>query len=242
MKKKIMISFLMIVMLFSTLLLSTVDASSYQSRPNATYVNTTANNFAVNIRKMEAVGGTLGMEATIDGTTLLQTNAANGLDVHMIKNTEWGTEMLTLSAYGSSKSTKTESSTGNASGIYQLTGYVVPNTCSRFYDFEYTAGIADGQTGSNISVLANADSRYVNKYGTDVTNIRGDGHGIRSPGTHGNSNNLIFYRGGGNATCDIKYGGSSNGVSELRNGTTALYYFYSRACLVIGERTLICKV
>ena len=54
MKKKIMISFLIIVMLFSTLLLSAVDASSYQSRPNTTYVNTTANNFAVNIRVTDA--------------------------------------------------------------------------------------------------------------------------------------------------------------------------------------------
>ena len=250
MKKKIMISFLIIVMLFSTLLLSAVDASSYQSRPNTTYVNTTANNFAVNIRKMEADGGTLGMEATIDETTLLQTNETNGVDVHMIKNTEWGTvEMLTCSVYGSSTSTTTESSTGNASGVYQLSGYrnvtgSASSTKCYYYDYEYTAGVFNGATNNYMSILATADSRYVNKY--NCSSIRGDGYDLGTISFPTNALPVAIRGGqiGSGVIPNLKNSSQYNGnyQYDFKGGNYSnipyYYFFYSRACLVVGERTI----
>ena len=77
------------------------------------------NDWIVQVRKMEALGGTLGKAETINTTGLLATTASNGMDCHMEKNTEYGA-MIILSASPYGKSTKInngETTTGNETGV-----------------------------------------------------------------------------------------------------------------------------
>lgn len=54
-------------------------------------------NWMVNIRSMEKKNQAMGLEETINEETMESTSGSNGIDVHMIKTTEWGT-MAILSA------------------------------------------------------------------------------------------------------------------------------------------------
>ena len=72
---------------------------------------------------METESGPMGLKATLDGTSY-NDSSSNGIDVHMIKNTEWGAIlMLSLSAYGGGTQSQIQTySTGNDNytGVYGL--------------------------------------------------------------------------------------------------------------------------
>ena len=79
----------------------------------------TVNDWLINIRKIEAIGGTLGLAAGINGN-LTDSGETNNIDIHMQKNTEYGAmAILSASAYGNQKKIADgETTTGNKSGIY----------------------------------------------------------------------------------------------------------------------------
>ena len=103
----------------------------------------------------------LGLNATIDGTTFLD-SSNNGLDIHMAKNTEWGTAaMLAASSYGIAPSGNSfASTTGNATGIYQMANGL----------YEYVAGIWD-TSNSYMSKIKTADSRYYDLYSSATAKV-----------------------------------------------------------------------
>ena len=143
---------------------STVHAN-VQSRPNATRLtNKTVSQFFVLARQMETSTGPMGLNATIDANGN-ETSESNNIDVHLIKNTEWGTAaMLAVSNYGGiTNATANATTTGNASGINQMNS-----------GFEYVAGMWDKSNTYN-SVLYNADEKYWDKYLTSNGYINGDG-------------------------------------------------------------------
>lgn len=151
--KKLLIS--LGIGIIATVVMAGISKAGLQSRPNATSLtNRTANDFFTLIRNMEASGGVLGLNATIDGTTFLD-SSNNGLDIHMAKNTEWGTAaMLAASSYGADPSGSSyASTTGNATGIYKMDDNVD----------EYVAGIWD-KSNSYMSKIRTADSRYYDLY------------------------------------------------------------------------------
>lgn len=76
------------------------------------------NNWIVNIRKMEALGGGMGLTETIK-TDLTPNTPSNNLDVHMEKNTEYGAmAILSASSYGNpNKVPNGGTTTGNKTGI-----------------------------------------------------------------------------------------------------------------------------
>lgn len=78
----------------------------------------TIGNWLMNIRKMEATGGTLGLTGNVNAD--LTSEAVNNLDIHMQKNTEYGAmAILSASAYGNqNKIEDGQTTTGNKSGIY----------------------------------------------------------------------------------------------------------------------------
>lgn len=81
----------------------------------------TMGNWLLNVRQMEAVGGTLGLTDTINTTNLTSSaTTSNNLDIHMELNTEYGAmAILSASSYGNqSKINNGETTTGNKSGVY----------------------------------------------------------------------------------------------------------------------------
>ena len=98
-----------------------------------------------------------------DQTTYVD-STGNGIDSHMALNTEFGTAgILAYSEYGTIPTNSKDTTTGNASGIYQL-GYG---------KYEYVAGIYSS-TNSDTNIIEKADGRYYNKYASS-TSIPGDG-------------------------------------------------------------------
>lgn len=103
-----------------------------------------------NIRKMESLGGAMGLEETIN-SNLTSSSASNNIDVHMQKNTEYGAlAILSASSYGnSSKINNGDTTTGNITGVVMK------------LNKEWVAAGA-GITSS--SIYKNAVSRYKNVY------------------------------------------------------------------------------
>lgn len=139
--------------------------ANVQSRPdNTRLTNKSAGQFFTLIRKMETEGGPMGLSATIDDSGN-ETSSSNNIDAHMIKNTEWGAAVMLMdSAYGLkiSGSSSTATTTGNASGVYQM-----------FSGIEYVAGIYSTSTTNTSywSTIKNAPSKYWNDYqsGNSIT-------------------------------------------------------------------------
>lgn len=101
-KKRTLIIFLL-VLTFAIALPSKVNAN-LQSRPNATSLkNKSASDFFLLSRQMETSSGPMGLNASIEvqNDKVVETTEPNNIDVHMIKNTEYGTALLlSASAYG----------------------------------------------------------------------------------------------------------------------------------------------
>lgn len=161
--KKIMLISMFIVMTVIMLIPGKVHAA-YQSKPGATVlVNTTADQFFEGCRNMETRGGVLGLSETLETTTYKGTSN-NGIDVHMALNTEWGTvALLTDSAYGIGKdisgTNNTKTSTGNATGVYNLANGTV----------EYVASTYSGASYQYNTKLRSADARYFNSYSSNTS-------------------------------------------------------------------------
>jgi len=168
MKRRIFILGIMIL-----IMLTGVVQANFQSRPDvATQKSMTADNFFVNIRNMEATGQVMGLNATLNANGI-ETSASNNIDVHMIKNTEWGAiAILGASQYGAiDQNTQIgvakSSTTSNNYGIFQMN---INNSG------EYVAGInnAVATTHGNlgkIKTMANTNSRYVDVYTGTLNNI-----------------------------------------------------------------------
>ena len=152
-----------LIMLLGVILTGNVNAS-LQSRPGATsLVNKSASVFFLLSRQMETSSGPMGLNATIEiqNDKVVETSASNNIDVHMIKNTEYGTAaMLAASSYGKCPTgSSSASTTGNSSGIMQMAGGKL----------EHVAGIYNtGKAGADYKYIYNADSWHKNLYATDV--------------------------------------------------------------------------
>ena len=179
------------------------------------------------IRDMEATGGTLGLSESKDGTKLTSTSGSNNLDIHMEKNSEYGAmAILSASSYG--KQTKVnsgETTTGNKSGV-------VINLNKEWV----SAG-----TVSTCSQYVNADSRYKDVYTTAQTRKNGDAL-LETSGWH-SSGASTWFSNDLNSGVLRAYAGSlfSFFGHGWDGGLDATYIkcWASRACIVVGERTLI---
>ena len=162
--KKILI--IMIAAMLSIIAMPNRAHAGLQANKGGTSLtNITANGFFVSMRRMESQYGTLGKSAVFDQTTYVD-STGNGIDSHMALNTEFGTAgILAYSEYGTIPTNSNDTTTGNASGIYQL----------EYSNFEFVAGIYSS-TNSNTNIIGKADARYYNKYDSN-TPIPGDGIG-----------------------------------------------------------------
>ena len=165
---------------------------------------TTGASWIQSIREMETSGQTMGLNETINTSTLVA-SSSNNIDVHMMKTTEYGA-MAILSASGFGWSGKladapVKSTTGNVTGVY------VPGN-----RWEWTAGVCSAST-------VGKDARYYDLYKVnDQTSAKvGDALGLdtytTNPGCSG-------WHGAGNASW------LSNTAYGFRRGGSGMFSFY----------------
>ena len=175
--KKIIAMFLVaILLIFNLTINSHANVQSVSNGTGRGLVDKTSSQFFALIRQMESSTGPMGLNAEIDSSTGAETSQSNGIDVHMIKNTEWGAVTLLMDsdfgakAAGTGKSLAEDvrSTTGNATGVYEM-----------YSGWEYVAGVYENMTSETYRAnLYNAihnganlkPSKYVNAYSnpTDV--------------------------------------------------------------------------
>ena len=124
----------------------------------------------VNIRNMEKEGQAMGLSEELN--TDYTSKSSNGIDVHMMKSTEYGAiAILSASGYGNAKKLQDsteKTTTGNKTGVY-FSGA----------NWEYVAGGGAGNPAANMN------SRYYDKYGTaKVGDALGDKN-VKNPGCAG---------------------------------------------------------
>ena len=210
--KKILI--IMIAAMLSIIAMPNRAHAGLQANKGGTsLVNVTANGFFVSMRRMESQYGTLGKSAVFDQTTYVD-STGNGIDSHMALNTEFGTAgILAYSEYGTIPTKSNDTTTGNASGIYQL-GYE---------NAENVAGIYSS-TNSDTNIIGKADARYYNKYASN-TSIPGDGMGkLGFSASYPSSNTYPIIERSGSG---VFYSSNRAGSGNSNKG--------SRAVVVCGE-------
>lgn len=128
----------------------------------------------MNVRKMEELGGAMGLSETVD-SNLTSSNGSNNIDVHMQKNTEYGAlAILSASSYGNpNKINSGETTTGNATGV------VMKNSS------EWMAAIV----GNGLNGYS---ARYKNNYSYDYVAKRGDAI-TETSGWHGGGSMYHWY-------------------------------------------------
>lgn len=155
-KEKLILFTILMMTLISILLPNKVHAALQSN--GGTPKTDTIDNWLVNVRNMQAAGGTLGLTDTINVD--LTSNNTN-LDIHMEKNTEYGAlVILSASAYG--KPEKIEdggTTTGNVTGV-------VMNINKEW--------VSAGWSSFNSANFKDALARYKNIYTTSYSAKKGD--------------------------------------------------------------------
>lgn len=115
------ITLILLFMLIFTVIPFNKSQATLQANPNTQYTTTDwATNWIKTIREMEKTGGAMGLDEIMNNDLTSTTN--NGIDVHMIKSTEYGaTAILSASGYGNPdtlQNSAVKTTTGNKTGIY----------------------------------------------------------------------------------------------------------------------------
>lgn len=192
------------------------------------------NNWIVNVRKMESLGGGMGLMENINAN-LTPNTPSNNVDIHMEKNTEYGAmAILSASSYGNpNKVPDGGTTTGNKTGIV-----------INFNKELVAAGINHRVVLMEQQNLGNAASKYKHLYDNKNTMgpiLKGDAM-IETNGWHG-------------ATCKWELGSASGVIVRAYSGSLFSYYmkayndvvdqeegnvnikkqYSSRAAMVCGE-------
>ncbi len=194
------------------------------------------------IRQMEKKDGGMALNETINEETLLS-DTPNNIDVHMLKNTEYGAAILLgASEYGKQGDPKTNntsttrrmdkgnttgkdyqaSTTGNVSGVYEI-GYSSMNISKS--EYEWVAGTLNANKIFRSSTI---DSRYYDLYDDSENSAKPGDATLETNGWHGgssgmwvNSHSSGFIRGGAGSFGFLPW--------DTSNGQ------YCRAGVVVGE-------
>ena len=213
------------VTLFAAAVLPTGHVkAALQSNPNTQYkTNYNPTTWMTQIRQIETSGNAMGLSETLDTTSLIATSESNGIDVQMMKSTEYGAiAILSASGYGNPQtlqSSSVKTTTGNKTGIY-FGGN----------NWEWVAGGLEG------SIFSGVNSRYFDTYSGSQASARiGDALGSASttnPGCAGwhsascsnwvNSSYPYFERGNGGlfsfGSYYASYSYSARGVAVVGAG------------------------
>lgn len=173
------------VTLFAAAVLPTGQVkAALQSNPNTQYkTQYNPTTWMTQIRQIEKSGNAMGLSETLN-SDLTSSSESNGIDVHMMKSTEYGAiAILSASGYGNPQtlqSSSVKTTTGNKTGIY-FSGS----------NWEWVAGGLSG------SIFSGVNSRYFDTYSGSQASARiGDALGSASTtnpgcaGWHSASNSI----------------------------------------------------
>ena len=98
-------------------------------------------NWMINVRKMEELGGAMGLSETLNDN-LTSSSTSNNIDVHMEKNTEYGAlAILSASSYGNpNKVENGNTTTGNVTGVVMKINSELVAAGSDNTAFKYAVG------------------------------------------------------------------------------------------------------
>ena len=170
-KTKLKLISLVVILAVMTLLPVGNVKAALQANSNTHYKKTnTPDTWMAQIRNMEKSGEAMGLSETLN-SDLTASSDSNGIDVHMMKSTEYGAiAILSASGYGNSQTlqnSSTKTTTGNKTGVY-FNGT----------DWEYVAG------GYNENIFKGVNAKYYDAYTNSTTSAKaGDALG-RSTGTN----------------------------------------------------------
>lgn len=133
----------------------------------------------INVRKMESLGGAMGLTETLN-SNLTSSSDSNNIDVHMEKNTEYGAlVILSASSYGNpNKIASGETTTGNATGVVMK------------LNREWVSASGNDSQSTNFKVAA---ERYKNAYTTTYVAKTGDAI-TETAGWHGSTSSIWMNR------------------------------------------------
>ena len=162
----------------------------------------------------------MGLNETLN-EDLTSSSGSNGIDVHMMRTTEYGAiAILSASGYGNpSNASAITTTTGNETGIIINTN-----------QWEWTAG---GET----SFLSTVNNKYIDRYTTSSTSAKaGDGLGTSTttnPGTAGwHKSSESYSEWLYNASCGFKRG--VGGIFSFNGYYGTSYSYYARGVAVCG--------
>ena len=152
------------VTLFAAAVLPTGQVkAALQSNPNTQYkTQDNPTTWMTQIRQIETSGNAMGLSETLN-SDLTSSSESNGIDVHMMKSTEYGAiAILSASGYGNSKKLQEstiKTTTGNRTGVYfsgtnweyVAASELITGLNNRYYDKygNFKAGDALGSSASD---------------------------------------------------------------------------------------------
>ncbi len=159
MKEKTKVKLLALAIMLVTITLMPIGQvkAALQANPNTQYTKiATPENWMKGFRQMETAGGAMGLNETLN-SDLTSSSGSNGIDVHMMRTTEYGAiAILSASGYGNpSNAQAITSTTGNETGI------ILNTNC-----YEWTAGGLQG------SIFSGVNNRYFDTYTSNQASAR----------------------------------------------------------------------
>ncbi|MCI8641123.1 MAG: hypothetical protein HFJ59_04560 [Clostridia bacterium] len=160
------------IILLMVIILKGEVKATLQANPNTHYEKEDMlNNWMVNIRNMEKVGEAMGLSETLK-TDLTSASSSNNIDVHLVRNTEYGAvAILSASGYGNPQTLQQsalKTTTGNKTGVY-FSGFDLSYECvaggmsesiiyehSRYYD-KYTSSQDSAKVGDALGNATTAN-------------------------------------------------------------------------------------
>ncbi len=221
-------SFLIVVaiLLFGILCTPNSAYATLQSNPSTQYVTQKCGTTWISeFRKMETTGGAMGLTEQLNSDLTPKTDS-NNIDVHMMKNTEYGAiAILSASNYGNSttlKASTIKTTTGNKTGVYY--SYNDTNQWRQ----EVVAGAFTGR-------YSPVNKRYWNEYNytSGTTNVAPKiGDAIELEKWHGSWYNNSHVNANNNSAVYIR-----NYTGGLFSASTTYVYSecYSRGVAVCGK-------
>ena len=222
MREKTKLKLILLVVLLAVMVLLPVGnvKASLQANPNTQYIKgDSLSNWMVNIRNMEKSGEAMGLSETFNPD--YTSTSSNGIDVHMMKSTEYGAiAILSASGYGNSRKLQEstiKTTTGNKTGVY-FSGT----------NWEWVAG-GDGE-----NPVIGMNSRYYELYTTSQSSAKiGDALGTaytNNPGCTGWHSSSITSWVSGN--CFVRDNGGLFGYAADLNGHGS---YLARGVAICGQ-------
>lgn len=228
MNKKITITALIMLVL---IILLSGGVQAYQSIPTGDIATHYGEYWFAYIRKIEASTGGMGLNETINASTLLATTESNNIDVHMQKNTEYGAAvLLSASAYG-----KQGNGTEGSNYVHTSDYGLATSTGNVYGIYELGRGVNEWVASGNSNVSQSINTRYIDRYTSETSSQKNGDATYATAGWH--SGTAGWMTGGVYTYGFIRGLGSPFGYTSKRTDDkgTSKYAGTSRAVIVSGE-------